>query len=398
MNWLLSQLLTTGPVRRLRNSAAGFVKSGMMAVPNPAPSTTPQEGDPSQGGKPVTPPAVDILSSSQPIPTYNASVEQIRNTAKWILTAFAAVGAILTAGATLTSFGQLEPWSERFWVALVAFIVGVAAAGGVVWSASKVLTSGDISLGDLVGTSENYNDDRNFVAGNKTLLAKHESVAKIEEVYVDVLRKQADAIRAGKDLPDSVRETIGLYGTMIEDMLAAARMNRILRVFRQQQWIMIPGAVLTGVAILIFSYAANPAKEQGEFRVPVDVRIDLGVAEQERLDGILGEDCVENTFDAILVSQGSEDSDVIAKTSDSCRMARFAVKNDLIFPALPAVIFTPTATPPPATPVAPAMATSAATTPVVPPKVTPSVPPTPASPSAWRPPRWERPRQGGTGP
>lgn len=92
---------------------------------------------------PTTPPA-PAASGDPRVPQYEDAVNRIRETAKWLIAAFAAVGAALAASIPLSKFGEAQG-SRLDWAiagALVAF-AGIATA---IFSVSRVLTPNYLSL------------------------------------------------------------------------------------------------------------------------------------------------------------------------------------------------------------------------------------------------------------
>ena len=95
-------------------------------------------------------------------PPLAAAAERIRDSAKWLLGSFAAVGAILVAGLQLTGVGELEDGRLRWAlgglaVAVVGVVIAIGAAGAVVtktfvtlkWLAQR--PDGDPALDRIAG-------------------------------------------------------------------------------------------------------------------------------------------------------------------------------------------------------------------------------------------------------
>ena len=61
---------------------------------------------------------------------YVVAAENIRTAARWLLTAFAAVGGVLIAGVPLTAIGRIEPWSLNFFLAAGGVAVALVANRG----------------------------------------------------------------------------------------------------------------------------------------------------------------------------------------------------------------------------------------------------------------------------
>lgn len=79
---------------------------------------------------------------------YDKAVAQLRESAKWLLTIFAAVGAVLISGTQLSKIGQMAAdW--RLVVAVAAFAIGLVAVGTAILSVLRVLSSGSTSVAAL---------------------------------------------------------------------------------------------------------------------------------------------------------------------------------------------------------------------------------------------------------
>lgn len=78
-----------------------------------------------------------------------AANQRLRDTAKWIVTSFAAVGAILVAGLQLSSIGKrtAETPDERVWATLVGIAAAALGVAIVIGSMSSVLQPALNSLG-----------------------------------------------------------------------------------------------------------------------------------------------------------------------------------------------------------------------------------------------------------
>lgn len=79
---------------------------------------------------------------------YEAGVLHLRDTAKWITTIFAALGAVLIAGTQVSNIGSLE-WGPRLWVALVTGALALTAIGRIIWVTVRVLTAGEVTIEDI---------------------------------------------------------------------------------------------------------------------------------------------------------------------------------------------------------------------------------------------------------
>lgn len=85
-----------------------------------------------------------------PSDSYAAATESLRSATKWLLTAAAAVGAVLVAGLQLSSVGALvSDELPRLMLALSGLALGLAGVGYMIWRASGLLSDEWILLAQL---------------------------------------------------------------------------------------------------------------------------------------------------------------------------------------------------------------------------------------------------------
>ena len=80
---------------------------------------------------------------------YQQATESIRAAARWLMTAFAAVGGVLVAGVPLSDLGRLEVRSARFVLAVSAVAVALVAIGYMIRTVARVFTARYVSFGEL---------------------------------------------------------------------------------------------------------------------------------------------------------------------------------------------------------------------------------------------------------
>src|ERR1700719_2870994 len=90
----------------------------------------------------------DANSQQKPVGAFSDAANRIRDSAKWLLGAFAAVGALLAAGLQLADLGKLA--SDRSDHRLQWAVVGVGAAvlgiGIAIGAAASVITRSFVTL------------------------------------------------------------------------------------------------------------------------------------------------------------------------------------------------------------------------------------------------------------
>ncbi|GAA2285401.1 hypothetical protein GCM10010145_55200 [Streptomyces ruber] len=205
---------------------------------------------------------------------YLAAVEALRSAAKWLLTAFAAIGTALTAGLQLTGLGELPPTSWRLWVAVGAIGTALAALGYMVNSASAVLTQDWVTLNtftdrdiesqlqDVPGharrrtfdrVAEHIDDNRHELYGHAApdLPTLHRWLREAdEEIHAaDGPAAREAATRRAAHLRAAAREVVqcaNYYATL----------ERFRRMKVQLAW----ASAVAAVALGTFAYASTPPR------------------------------------------------------------------------------------------------------------------------------------------
>ena len=133
-------------------------------------------------------------SQQKPAGAFSDAANRIRDSAKWLLGAFAAVGALLAAGLQLADLGKLA--SNRSDYRLQWAVVGVAAAvlgiGIAIGASASVITRSFVTLKWL---TEKQSRHKAFDA-DKILLASHQNVQELYQKYSGALEAQRVAIQA----------------------------------------------------------------------------------------------------------------------------------------------------------------------------------------------------------
>src|SRR4051794_3673509 len=87
--------------------------------------------------------------------TIAAASQSLRDTSKWLVGGVVATAAGVFAGASLTSFGSLNPSTDtlRFGLAIYGLVFGFVALAFILRAATKVLTLESISLDELLSSN-----------------------------------------------------------------------------------------------------------------------------------------------------------------------------------------------------------------------------------------------------
>jgi hypothetical protein len=122
----------------------------------------------------------------------------MREAAKWITTAFAAVGAALVASLQLSELGNLDPDDPNLWMAGIGFGVAMVFVGVAIFQSTKVLFSPYITFADLA--------EAHSLAVQEAGRRRKDPQARLRPWRFNVLLEAID-----RDKPD-------LYGTVARDL------------------------------------------------------------------------------------------------------------------------------------------------------------------------------------
>jgi hypothetical protein len=190
-----------------------------------------------------------------------AANQRVRDTAKWILTSFAAVGAILVGGLQLSSIGKLtaETPDARIWATLIgifAATIGVALAIGFM---SSVLQPQLRSLRQADKDPDTASDALAEPLGMKyselktKLDEKYKAVDDAKEQYGTTSNQYREAVATRQKWEDTWQDALTLIGSeFLWKRYKTARIAVVVAIF----------LVLGGV--VAFAWGANPPDKANE--------------------------------------------------------------------------------------------------------------------------------------
>lgn len=340
------------------------------APPDPVPETRPEA-------------PVKSTTSQKPeaIAELDQSVDNMRATAKWIITILAAMATAVLAGTQLTSFGNLrapDPLEDaRLGIAWLAGTVALSAIGCIIWQATKVLTVGNATLSDLAAHEDDQPPHENVVYVKKIgvldgaydgelaetitefqekrtryqkddegarealfqakIAAQRDPNNTILEGAVEIAKLQAGAT-AAKRLSLSSRRRV---------LLAALRAEIIGRTMAKAAKPMVIGGVIGGISLGMFVWAINPPAPDDDlpFVIPAHGYVRLSEENQSQWEKELGEQCVANPIQVMVLSISEENAEVVSVAGTGCAAARFTVSLDEVYPGQRVIVPTPEVTP-----------------------------------------------------
>lgn len=147
-----------------------------------------------------------------PASPYAAANDRIRETAKWMAAALAAVATVLVGTSPLSGIGRLSPDDPgRFWLALAAIATGLAASLVAIFLLSRIQLPQTVLAADIIEIAK---DPRSAVAreaehepfltaGRSSLAAMLDDYAKVQAAYyaavADLTAAEAEALGISSD-------------------------------------------------------------------------------------------------------------------------------------------------------------------------------------------------------
>jgi hypothetical protein len=192
-----------------------------------------------------------------------AAIDRTREVARWLVVAFAAIGAVLAGTAPLSNLGKLEIGDWRLWLAAAAVAVGLLAMALAIWMTARVLTPVTTDLATL-------GDERRL----RTLIEQNPEVLRGHGTTFHEFKTEYDRKREAYRMALAAREANPNFatdqveaGAKAEFLALAPIVDRIVseglrvtvqRRFERARPFMFAGAVVAGLAIVVFAWAANP--------------------------------------------------------------------------------------------------------------------------------------------
>jgi hypothetical protein len=276
---------------RVLVGAATVVRTDAVASDEDSEDTK-QTGDEGSGSgsDPSAEPAGSAHASS-----YASANASIREVAKWLIGALAAVAVVMLAGVQISSLGSIptdNPW--RLATAGLAALVAVVAVVRAIYMLTTVLMVQTSSVTDLrEGASPAAVALRRVIDGDPGFLEGRASVKELVDDYtasqrdaIESLDAQADAQRAADEA--GANEAAEAKAQLERATKAAARADtrRTLLGDRVRSLVELDGylkvrasfekarngllwwSVLAAVAIIVFAWAANPPEAKDQEKTP----------------------------------------------------------------------------------------------------------------------------------
>jgi hypothetical protein len=203
--------------------------------------------------------------AAPPVDPRLQGIDKIRDTARWLILAFAAIGAALAGSAPLSNLGKLAISDWRLWLAAGAAGAGLIAIAAAIWVTANVLAPVTQQLPNLVADPALAT----LFANNFELLRGHgHNLAEFQTEYNATRNAYLAAAAAHRDHPadaavaateQQARAALQALAPIVDRIISEGLRLTVEQRFRDARPAMFGCAIAAGIAIVAFAWAANPA-------------------------------------------------------------------------------------------------------------------------------------------
>jgi hypothetical protein len=287
--------------------------------------------------------ATDVSAAAGDLDPSLWAIGRLRDTAKWLIGAYAAVGTVLIAGLQLTGLGGIEDHDHLRWAIVGAGSALAAVVVGIVFVA-RVLVPIDVD--DEKVAKEGRKADREAMALDLGLRFGGQA-ARFEVLKTQYVRARDAFVKAredgGENLDQLRKEMVELYEPLAR-LRYAALLRRVKWRFNVAQAVLFVASAVVAAGVILFAWAANPsdadnAKAKAE-RVgptleqpsPVTLTIDAKRDSLATLRAALGDGCAPyRDIEAIAIGGSVGHPEVVTLGTGGCQIVRFTVTSQVGF-------------------------------------------------------------------
>lgn len=216
---------------------------------------------------------------------YAAQLDALRSAAKWLVAAFAGVGALMLGGLSLSDIGELSVTSWRFCVAASAAVLALGTVGYMINETSGVLTHEWLTLTSLSdeptrallrpSRQSKWRSAQLRAIDDELAVSRHELFGYVAETRAQLHTRlrQADE-QIWKSGPGSRAATEAAHESMLlrkaaRDTVEYANYCFMLKLFQRMRKRLFWAVIVVAINVGAFAYAANPPRTTN----PVPVKI-----------------------------------------------------------------------------------------------------------------------------
>lgn len=275
----------------------------------------------------------DATGQAEPNP-FAAAVDQMQQTARWLLTVFAAIAGVLLAGTQLSNLGHLTLSDYHLWVAVLAGLLALTLIGRIIWTTAQVLTQGHVTRVDLVHPAKATQGGVELT--DLSLLGGYVSVAALLNAYDAVIKDRFTSIEANDTAKVQDDETkVEYLGALVSGLTAAAYYNNVRRLFQEAMRTMFIFGAPAAIAIVGFVWAVNPPTPSTATPSapavpdqPAEATLRLAGADIAAITTV-GKPCARKPIHVIVLSADTGQDDLVTVPTAACKLVRLTVNPSL---------------------------------------------------------------------
>ncbi len=210
-------------------------------------------------------------------PDFASSAATLRDTIKWLATAFAATAALIIGNSPVSGLGKLDLFSGRWWLALLLLVAGFALICLALWRSLRILKPDVLYRSSLLGTHDNLLDKEELdelqtlrsdidAHGADLLPPNYPSLKQLTD-NLAVIDQRLKALRATPSSePDSAKRAKSIqegmsvrakHWAVIARLLPLAQYLRLNRRFEDAQFQMTLFSALALASLLAFAIVST---------------------------------------------------------------------------------------------------------------------------------------------
>lgn len=265
------------------------------------------------------------------------AADRIRESAKWLLGAFAAVGALFAAGLQLQSIGQLEAGTTRSTTVVLGLLLTVGGISLAIGAAASVIGKSYVSLHWLVTSRRAWRLRRSLQAdgllvpgfSNFGELYAQAASAK-EELVQSVMAHYAGRANAAAMIPIQ-QAIVKNLDPVVDNVVEVASYERLLRAWQWSKRAMFLGALLTAIGLALFAWGSHaPDPVEALPRTPTPVLVTFAPAERKSVAPHFGETCdLAQAVPGVALNAVGEDLTIAFPAREGCSAALVVVDPSL---------------------------------------------------------------------
>jgi hypothetical protein len=267
-----------------------------------------------------------------------AGSKSIRDTAKWLIAAFGALGGALVTSLQLKDLGSLTGSSKL--QALAGFAVAILGVVVALLATAKVLSAKVAELQEMVVADSTLNT---FIKENPELLEGFDSIDEVYALYMESSRERKQAflekeqtafekgsqakIDAAKAKYDYANDRLSLVNPVVTLLIDVGIFEKIRRQWARAIPLVVIGVVLSAAGASIFATAdktATPSTTTAIPPIPEYAVMDLTPSGIAQFGRELGRHCPLPSVGVIVLNSSPQGWDVVTAEA-ACDTVRFTV-------------------------------------------------------------------------